>query len=133
MAFKDNNKGSKSKNPAASSGKQSTPLTEKNPPQIRLSIKEYTPELAVEVSTSTGASGRRKEKTGGEASKESKPSSSSSSSSLLSSSNNHQQQSSSSNTKVLDDSFDADYDEDESGLVNAQGAFGRPEFAESLA
>jgi hypothetical protein len=30
----------------------------------------------------------------------------------------------------LDDSFDADYDEDESGLVNAQGAFGRPEFAE---
>jgi hypothetical protein len=136
MAFKESNKGPKSKNSAASSGKQSTPpLTEKNPSQIRLTIKEYTPELAAEVSTSTGASGRKKEKLGGEASEESKPSSSSSSSSLPSSSSNQQQSSSSSNSAAvhnsgLDDTFDADYDEDESGLYNAQGAFCLPEFAD---
>ena len=75
MSSKDNNKGTKSKQSATGSGKQSTPLTEKNPSQIRLTIKEFTPEMAAEVSTSTGASGRKKEKTGGEASKESKPSS----------------------------------------------------------
>ena len=94
MSSKDNNKGSKSKPTAANSGKQSTPLTEKQPSQIRLTIKEFTPEVAAEVS-------KKKEKTGGEASKESKPSSSSSSSSLLSSSNNHQQQSASSSPRIL--------------------------------
>ena len=143
MASKDQNKSQKSNNnsTAAGQGKQSTPLTQKNnkPSEIRISIQEYSPEVAAANSSATsGSRGHKKRKDGTDASKESKPSSSSDAWPLPTSSVIQQQGTSASSGNAaqhntqMDDTVDVDvdYNEDEDEVDDDERPFGRQEFSE---
>ena len=144
MASKDNNKSQKSKHSTAAGqgGKQSTPLTQTiNSSEVRISIQEYTPDLAATSSSSAiSGSNRKKEKAMTSARKESNTTSASfSSSSIVPTSSTLQQQGTSSSSIIdavghntpMDETVDVDYNEDEDDVaVDDQGHFGRPEFAD---
>ena len=143
MASKDQNKSQKSNSStAAGQGKQSTPLPQKNKPsEHRISIQEYSPEVAA-ASSSTATSGskvqKKKKEVVTDAPKESKPSSSSDSLTLPTSSAIQQQGTSDSSGNAakhntnMDDTVavDVDYNEDEDEADDDEGPFGRKAFSE---